>query len=181
MIDHFFEELKDHLHKGVHKKGHPFRYGVLGTIGLNQEPALRTIVIRQVSNDLSLRFYTDYRSNKLKQIQKNNQISLLFYHPKQLLQVKVEGTASIITDQETLQKYWSGVQPASRKDYITSAPPGSLISNPDNVEYLEEKNHFTIVEIIPARLEYLKLKRPNHLRIQFSKIDDIWQGEFLVP
>ncbi len=181
MIDHFFEELKDHLHKGVHKKGHPFRYSVLGTIGLNQEPALRTIVIRQVSNDLSLRFYTDYRSNKLKQIQKNNQISLLFYHPKQLLQVKVEGTASIITDQETLQKYWSGVQPSSRKDYITSEPPGSLISNPDKVEYLEDENHFTIVEIKPTRIEYLKLKRPNHIRIQFIKTGDAWQGKFLVP
>lgn len=181
MTDQFFEELKDNLHKGVHKKGHPFRYGVLGTIGLNQEPALRTVVLRQVNDDLRLRFYTDGRSNKLQQIEKNNQLSLLFYHPKQLLQVKVEGTASIITDRETLQKYWSGVQPNSRKDYITTLPSGSSISNPDAVEYLEEENHFTIVEIIPTRMEYLKLKRPNHIRIQFSKTGATWQGEFLVP
>lgn len=181
MTDQFFEELKDHLHKGVHKKGHPFRYAVLGTIGLDNTPAIRNIVLRQVTDNLCLRFYTDARSNKLQQIKENNQVSLLFYDPKQMLQVKVEGLATIINDKEVLQKYWSGVQPNSRKDYITSVAPGSAISNPDVVEYLEEENHFTIVEITPTRIEYLKLKRPNHIRIQFSKTAAIWNSTFLVP
>lgn len=181
MTDNYFEELKDHLHKGVHKKGHPFRFAVLGTMGLNNNPALRTVVLRQVSDALSLRIYTDARSNKLQQIKANNQVSLLFYHPKQMLQIKVEGIASIITDQGTLQKYWSGVQPNSRKDYITSEAPGSSILNADAVEYLEEENHFTIIEIIPKSIEYLKLKRPNHLRVQYLKSAKNWNGEFLVP
>lgn len=181
MTAQFFEELKDHLLKGVHKKGHPFRYAVLGTIGLNNNPALRTVVLRQVSEELTIRLYTDARSNKLQQIKANNQVSLLFYNPKQMLQVKMEGVASIITDQDTLQKYWSGVQPNSRKDYITSAAPGSSISNADAVEYLDEGNHFTIIEIIPKNIEYLKLKKPNHLRVQFLKSAQTWKGEYLVP
>jgi pyridoxine/pyridoxamine 5'-phosphate oxidase len=181
MTDIFFEELKAHLFKGIHKKGHPFRYGVFASIGLQGEPALRTVVLRHVSDDLTLRFYTDGRSNKIEQIKNNNRVSLLFYHPKQLLQVKVEGIATIISKKETLQKYWSGVQPNSRKDYITSLKPGSSISHPDAVEYVAEENYFTILEITPTRIEYLKLKRPNHLRIQFLKTDINWKGTFLVP
>lgn len=181
MTDIFFEDLIDNLHKGVSKKGHPFRYGVLGTITLTSEPSLRTIVLRHVSKDMILRFYTDGRSNKIAEIKKNNRVNVLFYHQKQLLQVKVEGTATIISNKETLQKYWSGVQPNSRNDYSTYLTTGSPISNPDSVKYLDEENHFTIVEITPNRMEYLKLKRPNHLRIQFSKLDGIWNGQFLVP
>ena len=82
---------------------------------------------------------------------------------------------------EVLQKYWSGVQPTSRKDYTTSTAPGSLISNPDTVEYLEDKNYFTIIEVTLSKIEYLKLKRPNHLRILFSKEENDWDGQFLVP
>lgn len=181
MTDTFFQELEVELQKGTSKKGHPFRYGTLGTVGLGTTARLRTIVLRKVSEDLKLVFYTDRRSRKIGHIKENNSVSLLFYHPKKLLQLKIEGRASIVSDNEELKKYWAGVQPTSRKDYTTASAPGSPISNPDDVEYVEEKNYFTIVEIESSKIEYLKLKRPNHLRILFSKDDGEWNGEFLVP
>jgi len=181
MTENFFQELQNELQKGVKKRGHPFRYCTLATIGLENMPRLRTVVLRQVSEDLKLRFYTDKRSKKIVQIKESNKVSVLFYEPKKLLQVKVEGLASIINDESELEKYWSGVQPNSRKDYTTISAPGSDITNPDQVEYLEDENYFCIVEIEPFEIEYLKLKRPNHLRIRFSKNDGEWGGEFLVP
>lgn len=181
MTDTFFQELELELRKGTSKKGHPFRYFTLATVGLGSVARLRTVVLRRVSEDFKLIFYTDRRSKKINHIKENNAVSLLFYHPKQLLQLKIEGRAKIITDPEELQKYWSGVQPTSRKDYTTNSAPGSPISNPDNVEYLEDKNYFTIIEIELSKIEYLKLKRPNHLRVLFAKEDGAWEGEFLVP
>jgi len=181
MTGSFFSELKNELQKGVHKKGHPFRYCTLATLGLDTVPRLRTIVLRRVSEDLRLTFYTDERSKKLIHIKESSKVSLLFYNPKQLLQVRVEGLAKIITEETILKKYWSGVQPNSRKDYTTEEAPGSTISNPDKIEYLNEGNHFCIVEIQPFRIEYLKLKRPNHIRVQYSKSDSSWESEFLVP
>lgn len=181
MTNTFWEELIVELQKGVSKKGHPFRYCTLGTVGSEHLPRLRTIVLRKVSDTLDLTFYTDKRSKKIIHIKENNKVSVLFYHPKKLLQLKVEGLASIITDKGELQRYWSGVQPNSRKDYTTHSAPGSSISNPDNIEYLDDENHFCMVNIEPFKIEYLKLKRPNHLRIRFSKSDGEWNGEFLVP
>lgn len=181
MTDTFFQEFQDDLQKGVHKKGHPFRYCTMATVGLESMPRLRTVVLRRVSDNLKLIFYTDKRSKKIVHIKENNKVSLLFYNPNKLLQVKVEGLATAIKDESILKKYWSGVQPNNKKDYTTRSAPGSELSNPDNLEYLKDDNHFCIVEIEPFKIEYLKLKRPNHLRIRFSKEGLDWKREFLVP
>lgn len=181
MTDRIFSELKKELEQGVHEKGHSFRYATLATVGLDTMPRLRTVVLRQVSEDLKLTFFTDKRSKKLIHIKENNKVSMLFYDPKQLLQLKVEGLAYAIEEAPILKTYWSAVPLNSRKDYTTERAPGSSISNHDTVEYLDDENHFGVVEIEPVRIEYLKLKRPHHLRVQFSKEKGAWIGEFLVP
>lgn len=181
MTQQFFDEAKNELQKSLVKKGHPFRYFTLATVGLDKMARLRTVVLRKITPDLNLIFYTDHRSKKITHITENSTVSLLFYHPKLMLQLKVEGKAKIVRDKEVLKTYWNGIQPNSRKDYITQQPPGSALQSPDAVEYLDEENHFCIIEIEPFKIEYLKLKRPNHLRVRFSKDDDRWDGEFLVP
>ena len=181
MTQVFFQELRDELQKSLVQKRHPFRYFTLATLGLEKMPRLRTVVLRKVSEELMLTFYTDKRSKKITHIKENNRVSLLFYHPKKLLQVKVEGVATIVQETSKLKDSWNGVQPKSRKDYTTVNSPGAEIDNPDNISYLSDENHFSMVEIIPFKIEYLKLKRPNHLRIRYSKTEDGWQGEFLVP
>ncbi|WP_289644841.1 pyridoxamine 5'-phosphate oxidase family protein [Maribacter aestuarii] len=181
MTEVFFQELKEELSKSIVKKGHPFRYFTLATVGLDNMARLRTVVLRRISEDLTLTFYTDKRSKKMIHLKENKKISALFYHPKKLLQIKVEGTASVITDPALLKKYWHGIQPSSRKDYITSNAPGSTIKNPDLVEYLSDEDYFCMVEITPHKIEYLKLKRPNHIRVRYSRSDEDWLGEFLVP
>ena len=181
MTDQYFKEAQDELQFGVHKKGHPFRYTTMGTVDASGVPALRTVVLRQVTDDFKLRIYTDSRSNKVAQLLQHNSTSLLFYHPKKLLQIKVTGTASIITDPVELQRYYSGVQPSSKKDYTTTAAPGAEISNPDAVDYLENTHYFTIIEIAPTAIEFLQLKRPNHIRVAFNQEDGAWNGQFLNP
>ena len=38
-----------------------------------------------------------------------------------------------------------------------------------------------MIEITPTKIEYLKLKRPNHIRIEFNQANDAWKASFLVP
>lgn len=181
MTDQFLKEAIDEIRSGVYKKGHPFRYFTLGTITENNHPELRTVVLRKVTEDFKLRIYTDSRSHKVGQLKINPIASLLFYHPKKLLQIKISGSTKRITDLGKLQRYYSGVQPKSRKDYTTMKAPGSELSNPDEVDYLEDENYFTILEFDPQHLEFLQLKRPNHIRIAFSKNGDEWDGRFINP
>ncbi|WP_396633785.1 pyridoxamine 5'-phosphate oxidase family protein [Maribacter sp. R86514] len=181
MIHSFFEELSTELQNGVNEKGHPFRFIAMATVGNETIARLRTVVLREITEDLRITIYTDSRTQKMKHIAQNNQVSFLLYHPEKMLQLKVEGTAQIVTNTERLKTTWQTIQPNSRKDYITQTTPGSLIKNPDNVEYIEEKNYFSIIDITPTKIEYLKLKRPNHIRALFKNEDNSWNGEFLVP
>lgn len=181
MSEVFFIELKDELQKGVTKKDHPFRYCTFATVGIERMARLRTIVLREVTENLELIFYTDKRSKKLIHIKENNMVSMLFYHPEKLLQLKIEGLARVLDDDARIKKLWSGIQSNNRKDYSTSKAPGTPVPDPDLIEYLNKENHFCIIEVTPFKMEYLKLKRPNHIRIRFSKTDIDWHSEFLVP
>ena len=181
MTGSFFEELSIEIKKSVIERGHPFRFITMATTGNESIARLRTVVLREVTENLRLTIYTDSRTQKINHIHVNNQVSLLLYHPDKMMQLKVEGIAEIVTNTERLKSTWQNIQPNSRKDYITETSPGTAIKNPDHVEYVEDKNHFTIIDIFPTKIEYLKLKRPNHIRALFTKTDDIWKGEFLVP
>ena len=168
------------LVNGHSKKRHPFRYFVLAT-NENGKPRQRTVVLRKTLLDSSLVIYTDKRTQKIKDIQNNSEFSALFYDSKKLLQIRIEGKAELITDKQQIATYWQTVQESSKKDYTTNRAPGTSIKNPDDVGYEPKENYFCPVKLIPNTIEYLRLKRPNHLRVLFSRNDIGWSGDFLVP
>ncbi|NRB82888.1 MAG: pyridoxamine 5'-phosphate oxidase family protein [Winogradskyella sp.] len=176
----FLEKARRELINGYVKKRHPFRYFTLATIE-DGKPRQRTVVLRKIVDDFVLLVYTDERSQKVADIANNPNVNALFYHPKQLLQIRIDAKAEIITDADQLKRYWQNIPENSRKDYITVDSPGTTISNSDQVHYDLENSYFTAIRIIPKTLEYLQLKRPNHLRIKFEYNADGWKGEFLVP
>jgi pyridoxine/pyridoxamine 5'-phosphate oxidase len=177
----YLEDLKDELKKGLSEKEHPYRCCTLATVGLDRLARLRTVVMRDMSEDFVFSFYTDKRSKKIVHIKENNKVSLLFYHPGRNMQLKIEGLAIINRDPVVLNPIWSDLEVASRKDYTTSMAPGSTLERPGNLEYLSEENHFCMVEVHPFKIEYLKLGKHNHLRIRFSRNNNDWNGEYLVP
>lgn len=180
MEQEILDKVKIELINGYAKKRHPFRYFTLSTIH-NNSPRQRTVVLRKLLDDFTVLFYTDKRSTKIEDLELNNSVSALFYHPKKLLQVQVSGKVKFITDQAELSNFYKNIPENSRKDYITSKSPGSNISNPDNIEYLTDENYFVAVKIIPDTIEILQLKRPNHIRIKYTKQDNSWNEQFLVP
>lgn len=182
MPDKIFEKITQELKKGVFKKGHYFKYFTLATLGVDKFARLRLVALRNVSEDLKLTFFTDKRSKKMLHIKENKRVSLLFYDHKKLIQLRIEGSARINTDQFQIQKSWEKVGAEDRKDYITKEAPGSTIGNPDALEYLIEGDYFSIVEIDPFRIEYLELKQNGHTKIRYSKdVSGGWTSEYLVP
>lgn len=176
----FLEKARRELINGYVKKRHPFRYFTLATIH-KDSPRQRTVVLRKLLPDFSLLIYTDKRSQKVNDISKNASVGALFYHPKQFLQLRMDARAELVTDANQLNSYWQNIPENSRKDYITTRTPGTQIDNPDHVDYDPETNYFTAIRLIPKTIEYLQLKRPNHLRIRFTKQINEWTGQFLVP
>ena len=72
----------EELYKAVENGKHEYHCFYLATVNL-KTPRLRTVVLRSFDkNDNSLSFHTDLRSNKIKEIKSNQNISALFYNKK---------------------------------------------------------------------------------------------------
>ena len=124
MVTKLFQDLKEELNKGFTEKDHPFRFFTLGTVGLDKMARLRTVVLRNVAEDLTLTFYTDKRSKKIIHINENH----------------------------TLQNHWKNLNENSKKEYTTSLAPGSTLPDRNAIEYLsDEENYFSIVTIQPKK------------------------------
>ena len=182
MANHIWNSVKTELQKGVEETSHPFRFATLATLGLERLPRLRTIKIREFDPEsLQMTFYTDSRSKKILHIKENNKVSLLLYHPDKLMQLRIEGLAIRERDEEVLQAHWSRVEGGSQKDFTTTSAPGTEILNPEKVEYIDRDDFFSVVYILPFKVEYLQLKRPHHIRVRFSKREGDWKSDYLVP
>ena len=180
-MESFFDEIKLELQNGAITKEHPFHYFTIATLGVDKFARLRLVALRNVSEDLKLTFFTDKRSKKVLHIKENPRVTLLFYHPTKLLQLRIEAMARINSDEFQIQKTWEGIGTEAQKDYLTKEAPGTTITNPDKLEYLKEGDFFSIVDIEPFRIEYLKLNTKGHVKIKFYKKNPDWLKEFLVP
>ena len=177
-----WNEILEELRTATASASHPFRFAALATIGLEQVPRQRTIVLREfIPETQRLTFFTDARSKKMLHIKENNKVSLLLYHPEKQLQVRLEGLAVKETDRPTLEAYWGSVKETSRKEYATAGAPGTELDAGQRIDYLKEDHHFTVVHVHPFRMEYLQLRLPDHLRVRFSKDKTGWRSDYLVP
>jgi pyridoxamine 5'-phosphate oxidase len=174
-----WQAVKHELHRGALDPKHPFRYVNLGTLG-NGFPQVRKVVLRELTAEVEFLIFTDFRSEKVKEIQNSPKVTLHFYHPKKMLQVRVEAKVEIHFQDELSERSWKGIPEVRRSEYTGTLPPGKMILSPDLGWDLGEKSFFTVLKISPQRIEALQLSRQGHLRIQFEKSKD-WKGEWLVP
>ncbi|MFD0861253.1 pyridoxamine 5'-phosphate oxidase family protein [Sungkyunkwania multivorans] len=181
-MDVIFASIIKDLKIALKDKSHPYRYFTLATVGFNNTPRLRTVVLRDMDEDMNMFIYTDRRSKKITHITENNKVSLLFFNPEKSLQVSVKATAHLVRDDQELSLLWKKIPKKARKDYTTSVSPGQEIKNPDEVDYLDTISYFSVIKIRPEKIEYLHLKNPNHIRVEFRKTDDnTWKGNYIAP
>ncbi len=181
MTEIIFSTIVNDLKKAIETPGHPFRYFTLATSSINGTPRLRTLVLRELDEQLNLTIYTDKRSKKITHINEHNIVSLLFLDTERLIQLSIRAKAEIVTNDSTLKNIWEQVPQKSRKEYTTKLAPGEEIKNPEKVDFLEEKHFFTAIKLIPNKIEYLRLNRPNHTRVLYKKESGEWKGTYLVP
>jgi len=102
---------------------------ILGTVDDSDQPHQRTVLLKGFDADGFI-FYTNYKSNKGLQVEKNPKVNLLFpwYHLQR--QVIICGSVSQVSTEES-------------KDYFHSRPRGSQLS-----AYVSNQS-----EVIPSRQE----------------------------
>ncbi|HSM63677.1 MAG TPA: pyridoxamine 5'-phosphate oxidase family protein [Gillisia sp.] len=181
MLNDLFQEAWKALNLAASGKENPFNFCTLATLGKNASVSQRTVILRGITEDKSLLFYTDLRSTKIKQIQRNPKANCLFYDPKNQLQLIFKGEIIIHKDDEIWEEHKDRIDGNSINNYNSLLAPGKPIKNPFTVERTETLN-FGLLEFKPVRMEYLKLKEDsNHLRARLLLDKGIWKQTFLVP
>ncbi|OWM80966.1 pyridoxine/pyridoxamine 5'-phosphate oxidase 1, chloroplastic isoform X2 [Punica granatum] len=141
----------------------------LSTAGKNGKPSSRMVLLKGVDKD-GFVWYTNYGSQKARELSENPWASLLFYWDGLNRQVRVEGSVEKVPDQESEQ-------------YFHSRPRGSqigaVVSNQSSVvpgrqalrqQYTEIEEKFSNMSVIP------KPKHWGGYRLK-PELFEFWQGQ----
>lgn len=180
-LDEIEREIYNLLIQGVKKRKSNFHNAVLGSVSYDNKPEIRTVVLRDFSQkNLSIKIHSDSRSNKIKDLLKNKNISLLFYDEKKKIQIRVRGLARI---HKSYEPSWTKLSNWSKRCYLTSKAPGEESNDPtsgfpekfsqdapQNDESKKAIKNFSVIEIELNQIEWLFLASQGHRRAIFNVI-----------
>ncbi len=167
----------------------------VGTVWNYSHPDQRMMVLRDVDTKAGiLRFHTDARSPKAKQIAEHNVVSILQYDAVAKVQLRLGGTAWVEQDGDIADAAWTSAVPSSRRCYLGASPSQSseyptsgLAPDLENrVPLLAEteagRANFAVFRVMLTHMDWLYLAHDGHRRAGFMRDEEtIWQGHWLTP
>lgn len=169
------DEVMDHawhlLGQGVADRRHGFHHAVVASVSPNGRPRARTVILRAADrNANTLRFHTDIRSQKCRDLEANSAISIVFYDTESRTQLRIEGQASLHHGDEIARQGWAAAQPMSKLTYAITPEPGQLLDQPDghstpppqsDVAWAE--TNFVVVLVAIEQMQWFYLKQGGQL------------------
>lgn len=196
LTPHFYDDLEATLQeawrllrRGAHDRRSPFHAPAFATQRGDGYPALRTVVLRAVDEtQYKIRFHTDARSAKFREISANPRVAMHFYDAPKKVQLRIGGRATLHRDDELANAAWRATRPFSRACYRVAAMPGAIVGDPkalsceDNTGEPEAgRENFAAVSVSIDCLEWLYLAAKGHRRARFSWVNGEVEGTWLVP
>ncbi len=165
----------------------------LATINNDGRPSGRMVLLKGLE-DGKFQFYTNYQSQKGKELDSNPSCALTFFWPELERQVRIEGIASRVTAKQSDDYFQS--RPRGSQLGAWSSPQSTIIKDrnilEERMKQMEKK--FEGIDPLPrphqwggyevdAFLIEFWQGRANRLhdRIQFVKIDNSWSIHRLAP
>ncbi|MGI8640548.1 MAG: pyridoxamine 5'-phosphate oxidase family protein [Pyrinomonadaceae bacterium] len=179
------------LDLGVLERDHPFHTPVFGTSS-ECKANLRVVVLRRFwRRPPRIAFHAHIDSPEIKEIQSNPQVSWLFYHPQEKLQLRIKGTATLHTDDELAEEQWLATGFFSRRCYVGVAPtqivkkatsgmPEEIIERQPTKEESEAgKANFVVISSSLDSIDCLELdvkgnRRSLFLRNENGELETFW-------
>lgn len=131
----------------------------LATANASGKPSARILLLKGFDED-GFVFYSNYNSDKGKDLAENPQASMVFFWPELERQVRIDGTVTKLSDEASTAYFHA--RPIGSQIGATASPQSSVIPNR---EVLEEK-----VKQLTQEFEGKEIPRPLH-----------WGGYLLSP
>jgi len=172
------------LSRGVADRRSPLHTPILASIGLDGAPRARTLVLRGFdAATRTLRLHSDRRSDKFAEILRDPRCALHAYDAGSQVQIRLEGVASLHTDDAVANAAWEATQPFSRIIYAIEPAPGTAIDAPlpAPTDDAVGRAHFGVILLQVFRLEWLFLASSGHRRARIDWLTNEERATWLVP
>ncbi len=182
-VSEIMNSIEKSLTRGVndrHSDYHTLSVATLGEHTINN----RTVVLREFNSERKfLRYHTNFLSEKIIDLKKNNKIACLFYSKKDKVQIRINGTAKIDNNNEFCEAKWNKMSDQSKLCYFQNYKPGQKINNP--TEVIQSPNEsiselFTIITVQIEKLDWLYLSHKGHKRAIFQQANN-FSGIWVAP
>ncbi|MDL5050811.1 pyridoxamine 5'-phosphate oxidase [Oscillatoria amoena NRMC-F 0135] len=164
----------------------------LSTVTETGRPTSRIVLLKGVENDRFV-FFTNYQSNKGRELEANPYCALNFLWVELERQVRIEGVASRISEERSAEYFRS--RPRGAQIGAWASPQSSVVTSRDLLEsrYSELESRFKESEIPKPRqwggyevdpflIEFWQGRQNRlHDRILFIKSDNTWDIRRLAP
>ena len=166
---------------------------ILSTIKKNNKPTSRTVLLKEVDNKGFI-FFTNYNSNKGKEIENNNYVSLNFLWKEMERQIIIEGKTKRISN-ESSENYFNKrprdsqisawVSNQSKKlenRLVLENQYKNMIKKFKSVEIIPKPNFWGGYIVVPNKIEFWQGKKSRlHDRICYKLINKNWEIFRLSP
>jgi pyridoxamine 5'-phosphate oxidase len=175
-LDAVLEHIWASLGRGVVDRKHGFHHPVVATISHEGKPRSRVVILREADqNSGVLRFHTDIRSEKCRDLESQKSISVTCYDETTKQQLRIDGEATLHSVDGIADLAWESSQRMSRMAYGVQPATGSMITARDDfqlpltdVEIDQGRAYFGAVVIHVHTLEWLYLRAGGHRRVVFN-------------
>ncbi|MCZ2299768.1 MAG: pyridoxamine 5'-phosphate oxidase [Chitinophagales bacterium] len=187
-----FEQFKKWWNEAIHSNIHEVNAMTLATVNAKGTPSARIVLLKDF-NEHGFVFFTNYQSDKGKEIAQNSNVALVFFWKELERQVRIEGIAEKISNEES-DAYFNS-RPIGSRIGAWASHQSAVIPYREVIEQNEKKyaeifgtenvprpDYWGGYCVKPNLIEFWQ-GRPNRLhdRLQYTLENNIWMMERLAP
>lgn len=147
------------LSRATREREHAWRTPVLATLGADQSPQARTLVLRSADQQRGeLRIFTDGRSPKVAELRAQPQVVLVFWSALLSWQLRVDVTMQVLDHGPDVDAAWERIaRSAAARDYLGPAAPGQLMGGPAASAGSDDAHHLAVLVGSVRAMDWLAL------------------------
>jgi pyridoxamine 5'-phosphate oxidase len=183
------ESLWTRIGAGLDGRWPSWALPALVTVTEDGSPRARVLALRAVDRDARrLVFHTDARSDKVREIEREQRVAVLFFDRDDAVQARFDGACAVHHADPVAAAAWRGVSELRRAACATEAEPGSpldapqpFVSLPATASGDDAFTNFAVLVVEADAIDWLWLGPQDMRRARFAWVGGHWSSSWIVP